>query len=151
MNIDNPLLKTTHPASPQSSQGKVLKVILIILAVLAVIIASLLYFTSGLTAAAQEQLAALKSKKIEVAYHMTSSEFQKSTSLDQFKSYVEKNPILENYKSVSFTERSMDNGSGYLSGTIENSDGTQMKIEYRLVKEDNKWKVQAMQLTPLGQ
>lgn len=126
-----------------------MKIILSILAVVVVLIALLFYFTSGLTGTANEQLASLKSGNIETAYSMTSKDFQNATSLNKFKIFVEQNPVLKNYKSVSFTDRKVETGSGYLGGTIENADGVKTKIEYQLVKEGDKWKIQAMQLSPI--
>jgi hypothetical protein len=149
MNRVSHLLKAPHGTGLISSQGKVMKIILAILAVIVIAIVLLFYFTSGLSDAAHEQLSALKSGNIESAYNMTSKAFQQTTSMDNYKSFVEKYPILKNYKSVSFTERKIENGSGYLAGIIESADGSQMKIEYQLVKEDGKWKIQAMQLTPM--
>lgn len=148
MSTANSLLTATH-SRIAANQGKVLKIILAILAVIAIIIGLALYFTGGLSSAAREQLTAIQSGNIESAYSMTSKAFQESTSLDKFKSYVEQNPILKDYNSISFTERNVENGVGYLRGIIKNADGMQMKIEYQLVKEDNKWKIQGMQLTPI--
>lgn len=148
MNKGSHLLNVSH-TSLVSNQGKVLKIILAILAVIVIAIALIFYFTSGPSNAAHEQLSALKSGNIESAYNMTSKAFQQTTSMDDYKNFVEKYPILKTYKSVSFTERKIENGLGYISGTIENADGSQMKIEYQLVKEDDKWKIQAMQLTPM--
>lgn len=142
-------LLSSQKRGETSHQGKIVKIILAILAVIIIIFALILYFTSGLTGSAREQLAALKSENIEAAYHMTSSEFQKMTTLAHFKRYVEQYPILKNYKSVSFTDRKIEGSLGYISGTIENADGSQMKIEYQLVKEDNQWKIQALRLTPM--
>lgn len=149
MRRDSHLLKASHATGLISSQGKVMKIILAILAVIVIVIALIFYFTGGLSDAAHQQLSALKSGNIESAYNMTSKAFQQSTSMDDYKIFIDKYPILKNYKSVSFTERKIENGMGYIAGTIENADGSQMKIEYQLVKEDDKWKIQGMQLTPI--
>lgn len=148
MSANDHALKIPH-SGLIPSQGKVMKIILVILAIIVIAIALVFYFTSGLTGPANEQLSAIKSGKIETAYNMTSKAFQQATSMDNFKIFIEQNPILKDYKSVSFTQRNIESGSGYISGTIENADGSQMKIEYQLVKEDDKWKIQAMQLSPM--
>lgn len=132
-----------------SRQGKAMKILLAIVAVIVIIIGLAVYFTSGLTGPAREQLATLKAGNIDAAYNMTSAGFKDQTSLEEFKKYVDKQAILTHYKSFSFLERRVDNGLGYLSGEIEDADGKKMKIEYQLVKEDGKWKIQAMRLSEL--
>jgi hypothetical protein len=149
MNVPNNSLNLYSTPSLSSNQGKVMKIILAILAVIIIAIGLLFYFTSGLTGVANEQLSAIKSGNIEAAYGMTSSAFQKETSIENFKSYVEKYPILKNYKSVSFSERKFENSMGYISGVIEDTDGSKLKIEYQLIKEDGKWKIQGMRLSTL--
>lgn len=132
---------------PQSCEGKAMKIILGILVGLVVIIALLFIFTGGLARTANEQLEAIKAGNIDAAYSMTSSAFQKETSLDAFKSFVNTYPVLKSYKSVSFSERNMENGEGYLAGEIEDADGSKQKIEFKLIKEDDKWKILGIRLS----
>lgn len=150
MPADNYSLKIPHTTRLLScQQGKAMKIILAIIAVIVIGIALMFYFTSGLSDAAHQQLSAIKSGNIDSAYDMTSKAFQEATSLNAYKDFVEKYPILKDYKSVSFTERKIEKDSGYLAGTIKTDDGSEMKIEYQLVKEDDKWKIQGMQLSPI--
>lgn len=149
MNREDHLVKISQAKGMISGQGKIMKIILAILAVLIIAIALIFYFTSGISDVAHQQLSALKSGNVDSAYSMTSKEFQQVTSLDDYKKFIENYPILKDYKSVSFKERKIENGAGYLNGTIEDADGRQLRIEYQLIKEDNKWKIQGMKLSPL--
>ncbi|MDX1900742.1 MAG: DUF4864 domain-containing protein [Gammaproteobacteria bacterium] len=133
-----------------SVQGRARNIILGILAVIVVAIVLALYFTRGLADAAREQLSAIKSGDVTSAYNMTSAAFKQATSMDDFKKFVDSYPVLSNYKDVTFSERKVENGAGYLNGTIEGADGSQMKIEFQLVKEGSAWKVQAIQLSKAG-
>lgn len=130
--------------------GGVKKVLLWILIGIVVIIGLAFYFTSGITDAARAQLKAIHDGDIDKAYSMTSAAFKEQTSLENFKKYVEKYPILAKYKDVSFNERRVENGTGYLNGTIEDESGAKMQIEFQLVKEENVWKIQGIRLSPAG-
>lgn len=147
MSLSNNQLKFPASSGILSIQGKVMKILLIILAIIVVAVGLVFYFTSGLSSTAEKQLSDIKAGNMEAAYSLTSKEFQQVTSIETFKSYVEKFPILKDYKSIKFTERKIESNVGYLAGTIEGTDGTKMKIEYQLVKEDGKWKIQAINLS----
>lgn len=136
--------------SLSQNNGKVMKIILIVLLCIIGVIAAAFYFTSGLTDAARDQLNTIKAGDIKAAYNMTSKAFQNATSFAEFESLVEKTPVLKNYEDATFTERSVENGTGHLKGSIKATDGSQMLIEYQLVKEDGKWKVQAFKLSAAG-
>lgn len=140
-------IKFRKVASIEQQQGKALKIILSIIAILLIIIILIFYFTSNLSRNAHMQLDDIKQGNLEAAYNMTSSDFQKEIPLDTFKTLISDYPILKDYKKVKFTERKIENGLGYVAGTIEAPDGSIMKIEYQFIKEDGQWKIQAFRLT----
>lgn len=143
----------TNYASSQrqlQQQGGVMKIVLWILGIIIVAVALALFFTRGLGEAAREQLSAIKAGDLQAAYSMTSKAFQEATSFDKFKKVVETTSVLSNYADATFTERKVENGIGYLKGTIKSSDGAKMQIEYQLVKENDNWKIQAFRLSPVG-
>ena len=111
------------------------------------IIAILVFAITSMTDSARSQLHALQEGNVEKAYSFTSLEFQKTTSLDEFKKYVQQHPQLANSRSVSFTERSFVNDSGLIKGTLKDKDGSTIPIEYQLKKENGVWKIQAMRLS----
>lgn len=144
---------STNYASSQrqlQQKGGIMKVLLWIIGIIVVAIALALFFTRGLGEAAREQLSAIKAGDLQAAYSMTSKAFQEATTFDRFKKVVEANAVLVHYSDATFTERRIENGVGYLKGTIKSTDGAQMQIEYQLVKEDDKWKIQAFRLSPVG-
>lgn len=139
-------------ASPliYKQRGKALKIILWIVVIIAAIIGAAFYFTQGIANAANDQLLNIKAGNIDKAYSMTTKAFQNETSLEQFKALVNQFPVLNDFKEVTFWERKVENNTGYLSGTIESNSGAKMKLEFQLIKEDGKWKIQAMRLSEVG-
>jgi uncharacterized beta-barrel protein YwiB (DUF1934 family) len=112
------------------------------------VIALAMWATSGIVKVAEDQLALIKAGDISGAYQMTSGMFQQATSLDVFTDFVNSYTVLSQNAKVSFSERSVENDTGYLFGTITAQDGTAMKIEYQLIKENDKWAIVGINLTP---
>ncbi len=139
-------------------KGSLLKRIFLILglifAVLFLYVGLLLTFvfsaTSGLITSVEGQLIAIRAGDISKAYSYTSSDFQKSTSLEDFKKFLEKAPALTNNKSVSFPSRSFKNNQGAVTATLVSKDGKETTVEYELVKENNEWKVINIHVLPAG-
>lgn len=108
-----------------------------------------IYLTSGLTDTVRNQLTALRSGDIEKAYYSyTAADFQNTTSLRDFTRFVKHFPALIHNQSVSFSERQISDGKGFLSGTLVAEDGTKTYIEYRLEKENNDWKILEIVVPP---
>lgn len=106
-----------------------------------------MYATSGMTDTVYDQLAAIKSGDVNKAYYSyTSKAFQKDTSLQDFKQFVNHYEALKNNKEASFKERNMTDGQGVLRGTLESDDGVVTPIEYYLIKENNTWKIIQIQI-----
>ena len=106
--------------------------------------------TKGLAEVAQAQLAALRAGDVAGAYAYTSSDFQKATSLEDFKVFLQAYPSLSQNKSASFTSREVENNLGTLKGSLKAEDGAVTPVEYKLVKENDKWKILNIQLNPTG-
>jgi hypothetical protein len=138
---------TQNKPSSFSMRGSAKKIILGIFVVIIAAIVLAVVFTKGISDTAKNELIAIKAGNYEQAYSMTSKAFQQETPMDKFKEFIGKYPILKDYKDVSFDERKVENGFGYLHGTIEGLNGSKMIIEFQLVKEDDGWKVQALRLT----
>jgi len=136
--------------SLNKQHGKALKIILWIVVIIAAIIGAAFYFTQGVANTANDQLRSIQAGNVDEAYGMTSKAFQNETSLEQFNALVNQFPVLNDFKEVTFWERKVEDNTGYLSGTIESNSGAKMKIEYQLIKEDGKWKIQAMRLSETG-
>ena len=106
--------------------------------------------TKGLAEVAQAQLAALRAGDVAGAYAYTSSDFQKATSLEDFKVFLQAYPSLSQNKSASFTSREVENNLGTLKGSLKAEDGAVTPVEYKLVKENGEWKILNIRLNPTG-
>lgn len=126
--------------------------IVIWLAILTAIGASIaIFFTQGLVETADGQLAALRQKNISRAYYeFTSKDFRTTTSFEAFQEFVKSHPALARNESANFGERTIENNVGKLYGTLTAKDGTITPIEYKFVKEEDKWKILTMRLMPTG-
>ena len=85
--------------------------------------------------AAEEFLDTMSSRELEKAYYSTSGAFQKEVSKDQFMVFAEQYPILVKKEKVSFSQRSTNNDTAVLSGTITGDGGKKSPITINLVKE----------------
>lgn len=105
------------------------------------ILSLVFYLTSGLIDVVSQQLNSLKAGDLQKAYSYTSKDFQKATSFNNFKLFIEHYPSLVNNQSYFFNERSIENNTGVLKGTLTATDGAKTPIEYHLIKEDGVWKI----------
>ncbi len=133
-----------------SNMSKAVKIIVGVLIVIGVIVGLVFWLTSGLPEVAEKQLAALRSGDIEKAYSYTSKDFQHATSLEDFRKFVDQYPSLKNNKSDIFTSRAIENNIGTLRGSLQAQDGAVTPIEYKLVNENNEWKILSLQVLPSG-
>jgi TolA-binding protein len=119
-----------------------------LLAVLALIgVTAGILFTESWVDVVDHQLEALRQQDIAKAYYAyTSKDFQSATSLDQFRNFVEAYPVFLNNQSAHFTQRSIDRNIGTLKGNLTSNDHVNTPIEYKLIKEDDKWKILSIRL-----
>jgi hypothetical protein len=114
-------------------------------AVIALIVWFAIWATSGLIEPIERQLAALKAGDMNAAYAETSEAFKGATSMEQFTAFVDNNPIMKDAASHSFPNRSINNGIGFVTGTLTSSTGGVIPVEYQLVKENDAWKILRIQ------
>ncbi|MBI2786901.1 MAG: DUF4864 domain-containing protein [Legionella longbeachae] len=114
------------------------------------VFALVLYLTSGLVYTIDHQLTALHSGDIEKAYSYTSKDFQKTTSINDFKKFLDQYPSLKDNESSFFNTREIENNTGFVKGTLTAKDGAKTPIEYRLIKEDGTWKILNIKVAPTG-
>jgi hypothetical protein len=133
---------------------KWLKIALGVVAAAAVVIGLFVYMvmwaTSGIVEPVERQLAALKAGNMDAAYAETSEAFKGATSIQQFTAFVDQYPALKDAADYSFSSRSITNNEGYLKGELVSSTGGVTPIEYRLVHENDVWKIQYINVTPPG-
>jgi len=89
----------------------------------------------------KNELAALRQGNIEQAYSYTSSGFQKAVTVDTFKKFVASYPQLHDNTDSTFSEIEYKNNDGSINGTLNMKDGSTIPLEIGLVKENDQWKV----------
>lgn len=129
-------------AKPKMALWK--KILIGVVVFVVAVVGLAMFATSGLDEPVERQLAALSAGNIQAAYAETSVAFQQNTSLEQFAAFVERYPVLKSISGHSFTTREIENGVGTLKGTLTTSDGGVVPIEFRLVKENDVWKILAL-------
>ncbi len=96
---------------------------------------------------AHQFLDEISAGKITAAYNETTSDFQKQTSLEDFKTMVAGDAVLKNQESVSFNHiATYDDGSADFSGTLTGKNGSKEPIELKLMYDSDGWKVQYLKL-----
>jgi TM2 domain-containing membrane protein YozV len=137
-------------------QGSIVKRIFLILGTILAaffIYIGLVFFfvtaaTSGLVTTVENQLNALRADDISKAYSYTSSGYRKTTSLEQFKTFVEEKPILKDHGEVTFPSRGFNNNTGEVTAELQNSDGGTVTVKFDLIKENNEWKIYTIKVEP---
>ncbi len=95
------------------------------------------------------QLRALRNHNIQEAYDNASSEeFKSHTSLEDFKTFVEKHPSLTNHRQISVKEHSRQGNKATVT-VILSDDTVEIPVQYILAVENGTWKVWSMEV--LGQ
>lgn len=118
------------------------------LSVIALIIVTAgILFTEHLVDVIDDQLQALREHQIDKAYFdFTSKEFQRTTSFNQFKNFIEAYPVFENNQSAHFSQRSIEHNVATMKGQLTTQDHLKNPIEYKLTKEGGKWKILTIRL-----
>ncbi len=104
--------------------------------------------TSGLKTPIEKQLAAIRAENFALAYSYTTTSFQGSTSLEEFKNFINEYSALRNNASISFNRREINDGAGTVSATLESRGGLKSPIRYHLIKENDEWKIEGMVINP---
>lgn len=152
------LNSTDSTLSPESSPSTTARVkkkpmpfwfkLLTFLAVLALVgVTAGILLTESWVDVIDKQLEALRQDDIAKAYYdYTSQDFQATTSLDQFRQFVQAYPVFLNNQSAHFTQRAIEHNIRTLKGKLISSDHVETPIEYKLIKQDKKWKILSIRL-----
>lgn len=98
----------------------------------------------------EEQLVALNDNRISQAYYeYTSKEFQKTTSIKQFKEFLSIYPVLFETRSYRLKLEETDENRAQVSGVLVSQGLEEMQANWGLVKENEEWKVVSLRLTEL--
>lgn len=89
-----------------------------------------------------EQLQAVREGKLTEAYYEYSSkDFQKTVPLDVFKKYIKGNAILESNQAFVIEDEGLLGDTKTVRGYVVAEDGSSFEAVYKLIFEDNKWKI----------
>lgn len=152
--LDSSTIIPDEPSSPQAVKKKPMPIwfkIVAFLAVLALIgVTAGILFTESLVDVVDHQLEALREQDISKAYGYTSKDFQAATSLDQFRNFVEAYPVFLNNQTAHFSQRSIEHNIGTLKGNLTSQERVSTPVEYKLIKDDGKWKILSIRLLKPG-
>jgi hypothetical protein len=116
--------------------------------ILAVVLA--FYFTAGMVGVVEKQLQLLRQGDIKGAYALTSKDFQKATSLEQFTAFVKQYPSLSQNQGHTFSTRTIENNIGTVKGSLTAKDGAVTPVEFQLVKEQGEWRILFIRVRATG-
>lgn len=141
-------ITTEKPSSLRKALLILLAAFMEVLSMITFIILLVMYVTSDLVKTIEQQLEAARMKDFQRSYSFTAKDFQNSTSLDQFKLFINQYPPLSHNQSMSFSKKEMDGHRGRVVGTLQAKDGTIVTVEYLLVKENDAWKILGIKINP---
>jgi hypothetical protein len=100
----------------------------------------------GLQSAVDAHLGALRNGDIQGAYEQTSRAFREATPAAAFLGFVTAYPVLSAHRSFRVGEQALGTEVGYVRGTLADGDRALARVEFQMVKEDDAWKIQAVEL-----
>ncbi len=144
-------LKTTaepqQPTRKASKAGFWLKSIFTLLFIFGAIGVYLSISTAEPSETVENQLQALRNDHItEAYYHYTSKAFQDSVSLEHFRQFVQHYPTLTKYTAARYVQLKLDKNISALDVLLTPVQGPDLKIQYRLIKEGDSWKILGLKL-----
>jgi len=128
---------------------KVLIGLVIVLVVIGAIILFVLTLTKGLPQSADQFFTLIREGKAKDAYLSASREFQASAPEEDFAAFL-KNSTIADYESATWSSRSISGKIGELEGSIKTRAGGVIPIKLRLIKEDGRWKIHAIEKAAAG-
>lgn len=104
-------------------------------------VTDLLHDPKSLHAPIEGQIQAMKKNEVQKAYYEFGSKpFKDAISLDAFRKFIEKFPVLTTHDAVEFKEPIIDKTTGHVELNLYDKFGTTI-VEYTLGIEDDKWKI----------
>lgn len=139
--------KTPSPVATKKKMPLWFKVVAGIAVLALVFVTGGILFTESLIDVIDNQLKALRKSEIRKAYDdYTSKEFQAFTSFEQFEEFLKAYPIFIHNQSSHFAKRSIHKNRVTLVGNLTSTDHVKFPVEYKLIKEDGKWKIFSIHL-----
>lgn len=129
--------------------SKWVKILLGVVSIFILAIVAMFYFTSGMVDTADAFFNAVKQKDIAKARGYLAEDFKASTDENALQAFLSKGAIL-NYKEASWSNRQISGGRGELNGAITTETGGIVPIKLMFVKENDAWKIYAIQKPTAG-
>jgi hypothetical protein len=148
--MNPPAPETSMPAAPTPAAkkpwGRWIALGCVGLVVLAALFGALMFFivkkaTAGPEEVVQQFLAAAAAGDYATAHDFFSVPLKEAQPLAELTASIEANPTLFEVTDTTFNERSVDLNGARLAGTVTIAAGTKVPAEFRLVKENDVWKL----------
>jgi len=120
------------------------KILLGLVVLIAVVLTIVMVMTSGMTETAESFFRNVADKQYDKAYSYLSEDFTKSVSKEELAKYMQRTG-LQNYRDVSWGNRSVDGKRGEIEGTVETVSGGVIPVTVKCIKKgDGSWRIYAI-------
>ncbi len=120
------------------------KILLGLVVLIAVVLTLVMVMTAGMTDTAESFFKSVAAKKYDKAYGYLSEDFTKSVSKEQLIKYMQRTG-LQNYRDVSWGNRSVEGKRGEVEGTVETVSGGAIPVTVKCIKKsDGSWRIYAI-------
>ena len=154
MTVDsNPVSPSAHRAAAMTDAEPKpkkkwlwLKILVGFAVFIAITITVAFWATSGMVDTIDRQLAAIKRGDMQAAYAENAITLRDRISLADFEAFVKRYSVLHRNAGRTFTNRSLQGAGGEVKGTLTDDRGAVMPVQYHLVKENDTWRILAINL-----
>jgi len=120
------------------------KIVLGLVILIVVVLALVMVMTAGMTETAESFFKSVAAKQYDKAYSYLSEDFTRSISKEELIAYM-KRTGLENYRDVSWGNRSIEGKRGEIEGTVETRSGGAIPVTVKCIKKsDGSWRIYAI-------
>ncbi len=113
------------------------------------VIGVVFYATSGITDTADNFFAAVADGEYEAAQEFTSQRLRETNSPSDLEEFVEANRI-GNVTDTSWSNRSIENNTGQVTGTVETASGAVIPMTILFVSEGDDWRIDGFDIDAPG-
>ena len=115
--------------------------------ILAVFFGAIIWLTQPLAALADDYFVHISQGEFDQAYQLMSTNVHALDTRDEFYALFQE-PVLQQYKSSTWTNRTIEGNTGYIQGVIKTSDpcNPKMNATMNFIKEDGQWKINYLEL-----
>ena len=99
------------------------------------------YLSRGPVDAVRAQLADLRAGRLDQAYQRCSASYRSRVSRAEFDALVAAHPAFRANADSTFTNRSIQNDTARISGSLTGTGGEKEPVAFGLVREQGSWKV----------